>query len=129
MENRPKRMEKNELSAVRSNILTYCAGMPQGIVREGPLGIAHFAASLGNCLIWVAPHLNGRDALQIEQPISETAESIYALGKQLRVAALELWGAKVEMDRGTEIALLRAEVARLDQLVHRLAAGQGRRSQ
>jgi hypothetical protein len=56
--------------------------------------------------------------------LQESAQSVFALGKQLRMVGLDLWDKKgLAFDKGTEIALLRAEVARLDRLVHRALAG------
>ena len=112
-----------ELQSVRSELLTYCAGMPQGILARGPLEMAAFAVSLGNCFVWIAPHLDGRQAPQIEEPLGQVPQSIHSLGKQLRAVGLHWWNKTPGMaDRETEVALLRAEVARLDKLVHRFVA-------
>jgi len=79
------------------------------------------AVSLGNCFIWVSSQLE--DGPHIEQPLSENASSVFALGKQFRLVGLKFWDQKLEpFQPGTEIALLRAEVARLDRLVHRSLA-------
>ncbi len=118
-----KSMDELKLQSVKSNLLTYCAGFPQAIVGQGPSEIGKIAVALGNCFIWISGSLDGPGP-QIEQPLQESAQSIFALGKQLRVAGLNLWDCKgaVEFDKGTQIALLRAEVARLDRLVHRALA-------
>jgi len=109
-----------KLEWVRKEILTYCGGFPQTIMVHGPAQMGSIAIGLGNCFVWTASLLDGPGP-RLEQPLNETAQSIHALGKQLRVVGLDVWD-RQKLDSGTEIALLRAEVARLDKLVHRLAA-------
>jgi hypothetical protein len=110
---------------VRREILTYCASLPQAISARGPAELANVSLTLGNCLCWIAPELDGK-APQIEQVLSQSPQSIFALGRQLQWVGRDWFDRPAkEWDRGAEICLVRHEIARLDKLVHRLAAERG----
>jgi hypothetical protein len=107
---------------VRKEILTYCAALPAGIMARGQDELANVALTLGNCLVWIAPQLDGPGP-QIEENLSQVPQSIFSLGRHLQWVGRDWWNPpNRQVDRGTQIAKLQAEVARLDKLVHRLAA-------
>ncbi len=113
---------ERDRSTVQKEILTYLAGVPRQLQNGGPNIGPDICLKIGNCLSWISS--NVESGPPCEQPLTETAISVHALGKQLRQAALEKIdcgpSAESRLDARTEN--LQASFDALEKMVHRLAA-------
>jgi hypothetical protein len=106
--------------AVRREVLTYLARLPKTIQENGPEAIGEVAVQLGNCLLWIHDYFESGES-HAETPLHETAQSIYALGKQLRQVGLYWWEKRnnSKTDRfdtiEKEIRALQIWIARVDE--------------
>jgi hypothetical protein len=73
--------------SISRELLTYLGTLPKNILN-GSQGPEEIAINLGNCLIWISSQLE--KGPQIEQGMHESPQSVWALGKQLREAGLEI---------------------------------------
>ena len=86
----------NDYSAVTSNLLAYLARLPREMAAKQNLDsetrrfIAEIALDVGNLLLWIQPVVEG-SVLHKEQPVGESARTVWALGKQFREVALGMW--------------------------------------
>lgn len=66
---------------LKREILTYLAGCPKSLLNEGNEALPELVLSLGKLLCWIAQNVDGPEPHNL-QPLSETAVSVHALGKQ-----------------------------------------------
>lgn len=109
---------QHSIETVRREVLTYLARLPKTIQESGNDSLGQIAVQLGNALIWLQPILEPGEP-HIEVPLSETPQTIYALGKQLRQVGLHFWDRKKTdvIDRTAEIE---AKLKRLELWVSEL---------
>lgn len=79
------------LHHIQREILTYLGNSPRRLREMGSEGAGDLALSLGNCLNWICSSLDGENG-GIAQPLDESPQSVYALGKQLQEVGRNLLG-------------------------------------
>lgn len=115
-------MHKNE--TVSRNLLTYLSKVPARLAHSRHLNapeayrrlLAEVALDIGNCLLWLHPHVDP-DGPRHEQPLNESADSVWALAKQFRAVGLDLWDSPPWFE---------TEVQRLAHIVTNMSAELGR---
>lgn len=107
----------NEQNTVRRSFLTYLAKLPSKLAKETPPEsrrlVAGVCLDLGNLMLWLQPHVEP-GAPNHEQPLNETAQSLWALGTQFRAVGLHLWDSPFDTEDNLQSTLL-AEVRYLRQ--------------
>lgn len=112
----------NSSLPISRNLLIYLAKIParlaqcQNLTPDTRRLLAELCLDWGNCLLWIQPHLEP-DGPRHEQPLSEHAQTIWALGKQFRAVGLALWDAPPVQ---SETEQLRHEVSNLTLALERI---------
>lgn len=114
----------DRLDLVRSNLLTYLGRTPNKLAHSRDLTpdqfnrfLAELCLDFGNCLTWIQGHLEP-DGARHEQPLNETAQSLWALGKQFRAVGLALWDSPAAPE--SDLDRLRHEVVSMGRALERL---------
>lgn len=96
-------------------LLTYLSHLPAKVQKD-EITAAELALSLGNALLWIEAWLEP-DAIHAEQTLDETAQTVFALGKQFRQAALRSMQNRKSADLAGQVAqAVDEQNARLDRM-------------
>lgn len=103
------------IERIREEILTYLAGCPRKLREIGSDSAGEVALSIGNCLSWIAGHMEARSNQRYQGP-EQTPVSIYALGSQFQEIGREL------MDKPRSQGHFHDRLDRLEEIVRRNSA-------
>ena len=113
-------MKQTNLKDQQRNLLSYLGRIPAKLAKsetkcpQARRLLAEVALDVGNCLLWIVEP----GAPRVEQPLNESAQSVWALGKQFRAVGLALWDspdvAPSDVERlAHEVASMARELERL----------------